>query len=340
MTSTDIIKALRISDIDMNNIMIGTKKTNKTVPISINGKPLVFQTPFLEVIGSLRKTQYPTIYHLDTLFKGDTKPKIGQWYQFMDNLETHISNLIVNNVTWFTQNDVNIKSLIREDENNSDRIYIKWPIDLKTNIFIGEDKKLFDPINLKEKDCIKLIVEIAYLWITENNCGLAAIVQKIMVKPFIEKIHSEYVFDDSDKCESDIDDNENNIISLLATEQKTRPTPKQNIQQQPNKKIQKPQKPITFTTNDKQINKETKRTDKIHQNIINNTRNAHTKINKDAVNPFKNIKYNNKYQNNLSDLSDDNSNGYSGKNMVQQLINDYSPSSNEDEINEDDLDMD
>ncbi len=222
--ATEVIKALRLSDINIEEVIIGTKKTNKTVPISFKGKPLVFQTPFLEVKGALKKTPYPNIYQLDTLFKGDSKQKIHQWYQFLENLETHISNQVVNNgSTWFTQEDVNIKSLIRELDSVKEIYFMKWPIDLSTNIFIDEQKKTFNPSDLKDKDCIKLIVEISYLWISENNCGLAVIVQKILVKPFSEKIQSEYIFEDTDSEASDIDDNENNIISLLATEQKTRP---------------------------------------------------------------------------------------------------------------------
>jgi len=234
MTTTEVIKALRLSDIVVDDVVIGTKKTNKTVPISFRDKPLVFQTPFLEVKGTLRKTAYPNIYQLDTLFKGDTKQRIHQWYQFIENLETHISNQVVKNGSnWFTQADVNIKSLIRELDLTKEIFFVKWPVDLKTNIFIDEKKKSFNPVDLKDKDCIKLIVEISDLWISDNNCGLAVIVQRILVKPYMEKIQTDYVFDDDDvDSESDIDDNENNIISLLATEQKTRP--KETLSQQNN----------------------------------------------------------------------------------------------------------
>jgi len=232
MTSTtQVIKALKISDINVEEVNIGTKKTNKTVPIMFRDKTLVLQTPFLEITGGLRKTAYPNIYQLDTLFRGDTNQKINQWFQFIENLETHVSSQVVNNGSkWFTQNNIIIKSLIRELDPEKNIFFIKWAIDLKTNIFIDENKNPFNPATLKDKDLIKLIVEVSDLWIQENQCGLAVLVQKILVKPHIEKIQSEYIFDDgtdSENAQEDktSDDQENNIISLLATEQKTRQKP-------------------------------------------------------------------------------------------------------------------
>lgn len=220
-----VIKALRISDININEIMIGKKK-NKTVPISYNGKSLIFQTPYLEVAGELRKTAYQNIYQLDTLLSGDTKRRIDRLTQFIENLEIHIINHINSNPNWFTQNNIQFKALIKEPNQERETYFIKWAIDLKTNIFVDESKNKFNPSNIKSKDLVKLIVEISDLWINENQCGLVVIVRKAMVKSHIEKIPNEYDFDVSeseeapDENESNIDENESNIISLLATEQK------------------------------------------------------------------------------------------------------------------------
>lgn len=222
MSNKQVIKAQKISDIKITDIVIGSKKTNKTVPITYNGKSkmLVCQTPFLEVKGDLRKTPYPNIYQLDTLFKGDGKLKIHELYQFIEKLETHISEQVMNNGSqWFTQKNIIIKSLIRELDAEKEVYFIKWPINLETNIFVDENKNSFNPSNLKEKDLVKLIIEISNLWVDENQCGLAAHVQKILVKPYSEKLQNEYIFDETDS-ESAGDEKENNIISLLATEQK------------------------------------------------------------------------------------------------------------------------
>lgn len=221
MTSKQVVKALKISGININDINISNQKNNRTVAVKLKDELLIFQTPYLEITDKLRKTPYQDIYQLDTLFKGDSKHRIHRLYQFIENLETYISGLVEKNGTkWFSQKNVILKSLIREVESKKGLFYIKWPLNLKNNIFIDENKKIFDPLQLKSGDLIKLIVEISNLWIDNNQFGLAVIVQKIMVKPYQEKQQSEYIFDTESEHESESKTNE--IISLLATEQKTR----------------------------------------------------------------------------------------------------------------------
>jgi hypothetical protein len=219
MTSKSVIKALKISNINVEDIKVGPKKTNKKIPISLADKPLVFQTPFFEISNIPAKTDYPNIFQLDTLFKGDSKRKIESWFKFVDTLENYISNQVTNNGSkWFTQKQVQIKSLIREPEKNV--FFMRWLVDLKVCTFVDEKSKQFDPSKLKHNDLIKLIVEIPELWIDNSACRLAVIVQKILVKTPTEKIYNEYVFDDSDTDNSDSEnDDRQNIISLLATEQ-------------------------------------------------------------------------------------------------------------------------
>lgn len=217
-----VIKAYRISDINIDEVMVGPKKNNKKVPISMHNKPLVFQTPFLEITGPLRGTHMPNIFQLDTLFKGDNRQKIDQWYNFIQLLEDHVTVQAVNNGNdWFTDYDVSFKPIIREFESDKGQ-YIKWVIDLRSSQIIDENRNPFDENTLKSKDLIKLIVEISDLWINESQCGLVVAVQKIMVKPYHDKIISEYVFNDSESdAEASIEDEkQNNLISLLATEQK------------------------------------------------------------------------------------------------------------------------
>lgn len=218
MTSKkEVIKALKISDIVIDDITVGTKKVNKVVSIKLNNSSLVFQTPYIEITGGLKETSYPGLYQINTQFKGDDQQKVKDFYYFIEYLEKKITEQIeVYGAKWFTDKKVIIKSLIHENENKG-LFYSRWAIDLKNNIFIDKDKKPFDYKNIKEKDQIKMIIEISSLWINGNECGLAAIVHKIMVKSYVEKVQNEYEFDESES--SDNDNSKNNIISLLATEQ-------------------------------------------------------------------------------------------------------------------------
>lgn len=369
-TAKEVIRASKISDIVIDGVTFGNKKTSTTVPIRWKGQPLVFQTPFIEVIGTLRKTIYPDLYQMDTLFRGDHKKKQQQWYQFIENLETHISILVKNHGTkWFTEKNVNIKSLIRELDPDKGIFFIKWPIDLKTNIFIDEHKNLFNPANIKEKDQIKFIVEISDLWIRENQCGLAVIVQKALVKQYTETIPSEYVFDDT--ASDEVNDNpDNSIISLLATEQKTRPKTNPPTTQAQAKKPQNtdsddddeprhPAKNERVVVGKKEpvpaqkvINKQTTETKTTKQKPPARPQQQQQQqqpnskplpiFNKDAMNPFRSTTQKKPSASDVysDEFSDDSSSprnlrpqqlNTQSKNAIKHLVEEYTPSSDDDD---------
>ena len=218
MKPNPAIKALKISEIDVNDVIIASAKKNNKVSITYKKNPLVFQTPWLEITADkLKKTSFPNIFQMDTLFKGDSKQKIHQFYQFIELLETRICEQVEKHGTkWFTQKNIILKALARESETHKGLYYIKWPIELKSNIFVDENNQPLHPSTLKEHDRVKCIVEVSNLWINTNQFGLASVVQKIMVSPPKEKIIPEYMFAKSDSLS---DDNSNeSVISLLATE--------------------------------------------------------------------------------------------------------------------------
>ena len=381
MSNKQVIKAQKISDIKIQDIVIGNKN-NKTVPITCGNKVLVFQTPFLEVKGELRKTSFPNIYQVDTLFKGDSKQKILQWFQFIENIETQVSEQVMNNGSkWFTQKNVIFKPLIRELETEKGVYFIKWPLALQTDIFVDENKNTFNPNNLKDKDLIKLIVEISNLWINENQCGLTAVVQKILVKPFTEKQQNEYIFDETDS-ESEDNEKEDNIISLLATEQKdkthntnnstTNNTANSKLQtalQQPNSRKQVPHKVVQPPVNahsehidikNKQIRPRNESFKKqglqTKENLskqkklafeekepANQTVPKSIKSAKSTTNtPFGKTNFQTVFSDDEYDSEDyiRNNKLYKNDKHLKQLLDEYTPSSNEAEINDDDLDFD
>ena len=221
MNSTEIIKALRISDVNIDDITMLDIKQNRIIPILYQQKKsLIFQTPFLEIQDVVSKTRHPDINQFITLFAGDTKKRIDNFFHFIEDIEIHIKNHAPQTGNkWFTQKDVTLTSLIRELDNGDP--YIKWPFDITTSIFVDENKQPFNFKDIKKKDCVKIIVELSNLWIDKNQCGLAVAIQKVLVKQHQEKIQSEYVFDD-DESDSDIENEEQTkkIISLFATEQK------------------------------------------------------------------------------------------------------------------------
>lgn len=193
--SKQVMKATRISNIKINDIEIGTKKVNRKVTIQLYNKHISIQTPFLEVCTPLQKTSVANLGQLDTLFKGESDKKINQWSQFIEDLEKKIfEHSKVHGINWFTHNDIKMKSLIREQEAH---VYIKWPISLEPNVFVDEKKQSFAPSNIRIRDLVKIIF-VPELCVDKDQFGLIVNVQKIMVKPFVDKVQCEYVFDESE----------------------------------------------------------------------------------------------------------------------------------------------
>lgn len=329
----EVIKASKISQINVEEILIGTKKMNKKVSIRYHEKPLVIQTPFLEIMGPLKKTIHPNIYQMETLFSGDTKNRIREWYEFIENIENNISTQVINNGTkWFTSKNIEIKSLIREHDVQPGTFFIRWLIKLETNIFVDDTKKQFNPFDLKAKDLVKLIAEIPDIWINENQCGLAVLVQKVMVMSLQEKTQNEYVFSETDSDETDETDKDNNIITLLATEQKV----KNNV---PQPSVTKSKSIETIDSKNskqfsKQQNPQAEKIKKLMENVkgMSGKRN----MNRDQTLTKNNQKLSNKL---ISDLSEDEEISIEEIPENKQLpkLGQYNSSS--EGINEEDLDF-
>ena len=210
---TETIKASRIIDIDFKKINIGEKKYNRA-NINYDGNNMIFQTPFLEVLTKMEKTKITNIYDITTLFRGDNDNKILAWLKFIENFEDYIIEQIEKNANvWFDKEEISLKTLIKCDEYGQN--YIKWPVSLKKCIFIDENGNGINYNEIAEGDNIKFIVEIPYMWINNNMCGIAVMIRKMMIKK--KSNNYNYEFDLSENSESE---EENNIISILATEKK------------------------------------------------------------------------------------------------------------------------
>lgn len=352
MSSKQVIKALKIKDIKVGDILLGQKKQNKNVPITLTNKSIVFQTPFLEV-KELRKTPMENIYQLDTLFKGDTEKKIKEFYQFIEGFESHILEQVNKFGTkWFTQKNIIFKSLIREDENDKGIYFLRWLIKMNPEIFVDESKNAFDYEKLHIRDSVKLIVEISDLCLDERQCGLAAFVQKIQVRPLVEKIVSEYIFDESES-ELETDEKSDNIISLLATEQKKSAAQENKTASPLNKKkpslpLKNEKKPVDNNNKNENLKQNIKKLNEnpsMNQKIIMNQLLPTTNRNQPAPNKLSKPSANRNIHIDpvLSDDSNDFDDVVSDKderNRMKKLLADDTSDEDVGELNDDDLDID
>lgn len=219
MVSKQTIKAPSFAHTDIDQIVIGTKKTNKKVLLSYKSQLLIFKTCWLRVKKSIQKTPYKNISLLETLLEGDTPKHIKQFEKFIDKYELHCCQQVEKyGSAWFTEKNITIKSLIRKPQDQSS--YLNWPIDLQTVKFIKENGDAFEPSNLTAEDIIKLIVIVPNLWIDKDHFGSNVMVHKIMVGSAASAVDTEYIFG-SDSDTDDEDDNNSHLISLMATETKT-----------------------------------------------------------------------------------------------------------------------
>lgn len=216
--ATQTIVANKTSKIILSDIVLHSKnKSDHVAKLSLNGIPIIFQTPLLELTNDLRKTEHLNIYKVDLLLEGPNKNKVNEFISFIEKLESHICNLVRQNCSsWFSEAKIIQQSMITTS-NSTGKNYLGLPLVYNENILYDSDNNKLDlTTNMAGKNA-KIIVEISNLWIKKNQFGFVTNIKKIIVqKPHI-KIVNEYVFDDSDDdINSNFDINTENLISVAS----------------------------------------------------------------------------------------------------------------------------
>lgn len=195
MVTKKQIKALKISEIDINKIMLGKKNGNKS-KLSYDDSLLVFQTPYMGVKNLLKKTLYPYIFRIDTFFKGENQEKLKLFHSFLERIDEKILGL-VNNVggDWFESKDIDYKCIIEYEGKDYENNYIKWPID------INYVKDIDDLEKMNLTDQVRFIVTVPNLWIEGSRFGLTYCIQKYMIRRE-EKTENEYLFNSDSEYET------------------------------------------------------------------------------------------------------------------------------------------
>lgn len=220
------VKALRVKNVDAKKFSLG-KIQEKFVPVLYNNNTFVCQTPLLEVIEDIKIGQHSLI-ELNTLFKGDRKNRIHSFFNMIDKIECRMIDLITKHGKWFTKDKttdtikVTNKSLVREIPNDG-TTFIRWPLNVTEDMFVNKTNTKVSYDSIKKGCLVKIIFELPFLWIKEQQYGLFVRVQKVMVHPPIQKQPpAEYLFENSEASDADIEELDRdtvNIIDRLATEQ-------------------------------------------------------------------------------------------------------------------------
>ena len=311
-----VTRAVKFYKIDIPDLVFLTKKYNSRIPLLYKNKSLVFQSPFLELIdhNPIKPIKLLTedasqnidisecLHHMDTFFKGDSKRKINRWLSFIDNLEIMaINHVKTNGAEWFTNptnSKISYKNFIKDSENKDSFKYIKWIIQIKPDLFVDTNDSVVDYGQIKQKDRVKLLIEIPAIWINQykNQFGLLVVVHKVMVKSYMEKIKlkNQFVFDDSESENESSDDydgsSNEDLISYLATDQR----PKDNNIVIGNKRSLSPKNLSDQTKSMAQLQNK-----KFLQSQIKNTSNIQDN---EISKKIKNTNLNNLYQCNIQDI--------------------------------------
>lgn len=209
-------KPYKIKNIDLNNVSYSEIKGNskKYVNIKYNNQKFMFQTPELLFINNI--IEHQKYYELNIPLYG---PKVDEFIIFLNELDKHIINDIINRrVEWNIENG-KYKSLIRDVvDMEENEIYqngmIKLKIEKRNKIIIRKNNKIVSLKDLSLDNYIKLIIECSALSLSNN-------ILSIYLKPLLidQKTNIELV----DETEDDIIETDNkmnmndSIISELLT---------------------------------------------------------------------------------------------------------------------------
>lgn len=226
--SSVIRKAQKHSSINVDNIFLDSKRKKGIVQLFYNSEVFNIQTPFLQVLGSITPSNFPSKKHFITAMNSNSKTSEKRIKKFINSLE-QIEDKVVTQIAkignkWFSNQDINFIPMIRETKNID--AHIKWTFDIDDTMFIDDNKNSLGFDSIKEGVLVKLIIEIPAIWINkkENQCGMIVNVKKTWIKqeqnikpqPILK---NEYIFDDETASASSSSE-ENNDTSLFMTEQK------------------------------------------------------------------------------------------------------------------------
>lgn len=214
---TQTIVATKVSKVVVPDIVLHPKnKSDFIAKLSLNDKPLIFQTPYLELVSDLKKTEHLNIYKIDVLLDGPHKNKVDEFTTFIEKLESHICHLVKQGYScWFSEEKIVQQSMV-STSSTTNKNYLALPLIFDDNIVCDSDNKKLSTTDKIEKKNAKLIIEIPHMWIKNNQFGFVTNVKKIIVQKPQIKVVNDYVFDESDDDDNSVDKNTANLISLMS----------------------------------------------------------------------------------------------------------------------------
>lgn len=215
-------------DIDLDKIVFGAPKQNtnggsRFVPLSYNGRPLIFQTPRMPCAYGLSKwgEGQQAKYSLDLSFKEtETNTSVKKFKSFLESLdEFMIKKGFENSVEWLKKK-CNSEDIAREryteslryaKDKDTHEITDKYPPTFRLNNVIKDGKPSFPAYDVKANPLewdkvvpnfqgafMTAIVRCTSIWLGGGNYGLIMRVEQLRVEANPAKLHGFAFRDDED----------------------------------------------------------------------------------------------------------------------------------------------
>ena len=162
--------AYRISELDIDRIATKVHHRKKKLIVKIYYKPnrrthtdLLFQTPELLLKNNVKYNK-KGYYELEAPFLGKKQKSIKQYEDFISTLEEKVISIIKKNKDWFTDNNIQFKSVIRFP-NNKDEIYKLLRLKIDSDTIVKHNGNNIDINTLSKDYYVKCILKVSYIFI-------------------------------------------------------------------------------------------------------------------------------------------------------------------------------
>jgi hypothetical protein len=162
--------AYRISELDLDRIATKTHQRKNKLIVKIYYKPnrkthtdLLFQTPELLLKNNVKYNK-KGYYELEAPFLGKKQKNIKLYEDFITSLEDKIIQIIKKNKDWFSDKNIQFKSIIRFPNKKED-MYKLLRLKIDSDTVVKHNKKNIDINSLMKDYYVKCILKVSFIYI-------------------------------------------------------------------------------------------------------------------------------------------------------------------------------
>lgn len=200
----------KINDINLDRIATKEHHRKNKLIVKIYYKPnrsrhtdFLFQTPEILLKKSIKYNNKKGNYELNIPFLGKKQTQIDKFLEFIVDLEKKVIEIIKKHKEWFSNNNINFKSILRYPDSKDDLYkYIRLKIDSDT--LITKKGSNIDLNNLQKDFYVKCILKVSFIYVKDSFATINIYPKLIDLRDKKEDLK----FASESENESSIDSNE------------------------------------------------------------------------------------------------------------------------------------